>query len=126
MRVSRVGLTFLAVAVVLLLAGGTPQAFHSGGVAECTGCHSMHSPKAGGSFLLVGSDPSSTCLSCHMHAGDTGPSSYHIATADADMPAGVPRGAYRAIEMRPGPVYVKNEEVFIVKEPNHGDFADNS
>jgi hypothetical protein len=24
-----------------------------------------------------------------MHAGDTGPSSYHIATADADMPAGV-------------------------------------
>lgn len=90
MRVSRVGLTFLAVAVVLLLAGGTPQAFHSGGVAECTGCHSMHSPKAGGSFLLVGSDPSSTCLSCHMHSGDTGPSSYHIATAEADMPAGVP------------------------------------
>ncbi len=90
MKRSRVGYTLLAVAVVLLLAGGSPQAFHSGGVAECTGCHSIHSPKAGGSFLLIGSDPSSTCLSCHMVPGNLTPSSYHIATADANMPAGVP------------------------------------
>jgi len=48
----------------------------------------MHSPKAGGSFLLVGTDQSSTCLTCHEHAGDTGPSSYHISTAEGDMPAG--------------------------------------
>jgi hypothetical protein len=48
----------------------------------------MHSPAAGGSFLMVGTDQSSTCLSCHEHAGDTGPSSYHVSTADADMPAG--------------------------------------
>jgi hypothetical protein len=75
---------------LLAFTGASPVAFHSGGVAECGGCHSMHSPKAGGSFLLVGTDGSSTCLTCHMHAGDTGPSSYHIATADADMPAGVP------------------------------------
>ncbi|MEW6289050.1 MAG: cytochrome C [Thermodesulfobacteriota bacterium] len=68
---------------------GSAFAFHSGGVAECGGCHSMHSPAAGGTFLLVGTDQSSTCLSCHEHAGDTGPSSYHISTADADMPAGV-------------------------------------
>jgi hypothetical protein len=88
MKLPRVGYMVLAVAVLLLLAGGSPQAFHSGGVAECTGCHSMHAPKAGGSFLLIATDPSSTCLSCHMHTGDTGPSSYHIATADADMPAG--------------------------------------
>jgi hypothetical protein len=81
----------VAVAFMLLVYGaGKPQAFHSGGVAECGGCHSMHSPKEGGNYLLVGTDPSSTCLSCHMHAGDTGPSSYHIATADADMPSGVP------------------------------------
>jgi hypothetical protein len=86
----RIGYTLLAVAVMLLLAGGTPQAFHSGGVAECTGCHSMHSPKAGGSFLLIGTDPSSTCLSCHLVPGNLTPSSYHIATADADMPTGVP------------------------------------
>jgi predicted CXXCH cytochrome family protein len=76
--------------VIPLGLAGAAYAFHSGGVAECTGCHSMHSPKAGGSFLLIGGDQSSTCLSCHMHAGDTGPSSYHIATAEADMPVGVP------------------------------------
>ena len=88
MKTSRVGYTLLAMAVLLLLAGGSPQAFHSGGVAECTGCHSMHSPKAGGSYLLIGTDPSSTCLSCHMVAGNLTPSSYHIATADADMGVG--------------------------------------
>ncbi len=90
MKTIRVGFACLAIALLVALAGGTPQAFHSGGVAECGGCHSMHAPKAGGSFLLVGTDPSSTCLTCHMHAGDTGPSSYHIATPDADMPVGVP------------------------------------
>jgi hypothetical protein len=88
MKTSRIGLALLAGAALLLFMSSTPQAFHSGGVAECGGCHSMHAPKAGGSFLLIGTDPSSTCLSCHMHPGDTGPSSYHIATADADMPAG--------------------------------------
>ena len=90
MKTLRIGFVFLAAASLLLLAGGTAEAFHSGGVAECGGCHSMHAPKAGGYSLLIGTDPSSTCLSCHMHAGDTGPSSYHIATADADMPVGTP------------------------------------
>lgn len=83
----------LVVLAALLLAAGlctTSFAFHSGGVAECAGCHSMHSPKAGGSFLLVGIDQSSTCLTCHEHAGDTTPTSEHISTAPADMPAGVP------------------------------------
>jgi hypothetical protein len=84
----RVGFSLLFGALLLFYSSSTPQAFHSGGVAECGGCHSMHAPKAGGSKLLIGTDPSSTCLTCHMHAGDTGPSSYHIATADADMPAG--------------------------------------
>ena len=89
MRTSRIGYTFLALAVLLLLAGGSPQAFHSGGVAECTGCHSMHSAPAAGSYLLVGTDPSSTCLSCHMSASDTGPSSYHVSTVDAKLAAGM-------------------------------------
>jgi hypothetical protein len=75
---------------MLLFVAGNAQAFHSGGVAECGGCHSMHSAKTGGSFLLLGTDPSSTCLSCHQHAGDTGPSSYHISTAESDMAVGVP------------------------------------
>lgn len=90
MRALKFGLVLCAAVVFGLALGGLAYAFHSGGVAECSGCHSMHSPKTGGSFLLVGTDASSTCLSCHMHAGDTGPSSYHIATADADMPTGVP------------------------------------
>jgi hypothetical protein len=86
-----VKITLIAVAAVLLAAGvsTTSYAFHSGGVAECEGCHSMHSPKAGGSYLLIGTDQSSTCLSCHEHAGDTGPSSYHISTASADLGAGL-------------------------------------
>jgi len=63
-------------------------AFHSGGVAECGGCHSMHD--AASNPLLQKGDPSSTCLNCHEHAGDTGPSSYHISSAVVDMPDGVP------------------------------------
>jgi hypothetical protein len=85
--------SLIVVIGIVVLAFGMSSAafaFHSGGVAECSGCHNMHSPKAGGSFLLIGGDQSSTCLSCHMHAGDTGPSSYHVATADADMGVGVP------------------------------------
>jgi hypothetical protein len=84
----RLVLIFLAAGLLMLGFGAAAYAFHSGGVAECGGCHSMHSPKAGGSFLLVGIDQSSACLTCHEHAGDTGPSSYHISTAAADMPAG--------------------------------------
>lgn len=78
----------LVVMMATLLAigiSGMAYAFHSGGVAECEGCHSMHSPKAGGDYLLVGTDSASTCLTCHGRAGDTGPSGYHIATADADL-----------------------------------------
>jgi len=80
-------MNLIAASAGLLTIGlaGSALAFHSGGVAECGGCHSMHSPAASGSFLLVGNDQSSTCLSCHEKAGDTGPSSYHISTADVDM-----------------------------------------
>jgi predicted CXXCH cytochrome family protein len=81
-------LVLLTAAVVALGLGGTAYAFHSGGVAECGGCHSMHSPKAGGSFLLIGVDASSTCLSCHQNAADTGPSSYHVSTAPGSLGAG--------------------------------------
>ena len=65
--------------------GGTAFAFHAGGVANCDGCHAMHAPKAGGMFLLLGSDQSSTCLNCHQNAAV---SSYHIDTPDASMPTG--------------------------------------
>ncbi len=88
MRQVRIALLILVGA--LALAGFAPaaKAFHSGGVAECTGCHSMH--EAASAPLLLGGDYSSTCLNCHQHAGDTGPTSYHVSTADADQPPGVP------------------------------------
>jgi predicted CXXCH cytochrome family protein len=90
MRGVKFGLVIFAACLFTLALGGLAYAFHSGGVAECGGCHSMHAPKAGGSFLLIGADPSSTCLSCHQQAGLLTPSSYHISTADADMGTGVP------------------------------------
>lgn len=85
MKALRIALILVAAVFVMT---GTSFAFHAGGVAECGGCHSMHTP-ASPSYLLVGSDQSSTCLSCHEHAGDTGPSSYHISTAAADAPVGI-------------------------------------
>jgi hypothetical protein len=65
-----------AIAAVLVavigVAPGGARAFHSGGVAECDGCHRMHdTPDAVGqpaetsAFLLKGADASSRCLYCH-------------------------------------------------------------
>jgi len=88
MKVAKVTLFTLLAALVAVGVSTTSYAFHSGGVAECAGCHSMHSPAVGGTRLLVGTDASSACLTCHEHAGDTGPSSYHVSTNLADMPAG--------------------------------------
>ncbi len=82
----------LAIAAVFALTATSVYAFHSGGVAECGGCHSMHSPaapNANGGFLLIGVDRSSTCLNSSCH-GATGQSSYHVFTPDADAPLGVP------------------------------------
>ena len=88
MKAVKLGLVIMAVALFTIGVSGMANAFHRGGVAECAGCHSMHSPL--GTRLLIGSDASSACLSCHEHAGDTGPSSYHVSTAPADMPALTP------------------------------------
>ncbi len=78
--------TILKMAVVagLALVYGQAYAFHSGGVAECGGCHEMHNAPST-SFLLLATDDSSTCLRCHEHAGDVGPTAYHISTATADL-----------------------------------------
>jgi hypothetical protein len=89
MKAVRLSLFIMVAALLTIGVSGLAYAFHSGGVAECEGCHSMHAPKQGGNNLLVGTDPSSTCLTCHEHAGDTGPSSYHISTAQADLGPGV-------------------------------------
>lgn len=70
------------------------SAFHSGGVGECDGCHTMHNSQGGepgpqvGQFLLKGSDAGSTCLACHQVSGDIGPTTYHISTPDGEIPYG--------------------------------------
>jgi hypothetical protein len=87
MKILRSGGVALAAMVLAAFASG-PYAFHSGGVAECGGCHSIHSPKAGGTYLMVGTDQASTCLTCHQNAADTGPSSYHVSTAPGSLGAG--------------------------------------
>ncbi|HMN03033.1 MULTISPECIES: c-type cytochrome OmcS [Geobacter] len=96
-------------AAALLMSAPAAFAFHSGGVAECEGCHTMHNSLGGqvmngataqfttGPMLLQGATQSSSCLNCHQKAGDTGPSSYHISTAESDMPAGT-----APLQMTPG------------------------
>jgi hypothetical protein len=88
MKVARVTFLTLLAALVAVGVSTTSYAFHGGGVAECGGCHSMHAANQAGGHLLIGLDASSTCLACHQKTGDTGPSSYHISTADGDMPTG--------------------------------------
>jgi len=88
MKGLRISFIVLAAALMAFGLSGTALAFHSGGVAECMGCHNIHDAKST-SALMVGTDISSTCMSCHLAAGA---SSYHIATPDADMPTGTPPG----------------------------------
>ncbi len=85
MRVAKITFVILAAALLAVGISTTSYAFHSGGVAECEGCHSMHSPDPGGSFLLVGDTATSTCLTCH---GRSGAGSYHMATPPADLGPG--------------------------------------
>jgi predicted CXXCH cytochrome family protein len=77
----------LGVAIAAMVLLGSPAlAFHDGGVAYCSGCHSMHSSPAS-DYLLMQSDPSSTCLRCHERANDTGPNGYHISTPASELAA---------------------------------------
>jgi hypothetical protein len=94
------GLT-LAILIILGL-GSSSRAFHAGGTGDCSGCHIMHDMKVGqqtrnaslsskNPSLLRGSDPSSTCLTCHMAPGGAGqPTSHYVSTSDADMSPGTP------------------------------------
>jgi hypothetical protein len=88
----------LAVMAAAALGYSSAYAFHDGGVAYCDGCHTMHNSNGGKamarkgastqfqglSYLLQGSDDSSTCLNCHAAADAPGkPSGYHIMTYPA-------------------------------------------
>ena len=98
-----------AVAAVFALTFSNAYAFHSGGVAECEGCHSMHNSFDGspnvtgrtfaqgtGIYLLKANDQSGACLNCHQ-AADTAPSSYHISTAGIN-----PYDSTAPVESTPG------------------------
>jgi mono/diheme cytochrome c family protein len=98
----------MAVAAALAFAWSNAQAFHSGGVADCEGCHSMHNSFEGsanvtgmaqyqsGPWLLKAQDQSGACLNCH-NAADTTGSSYHISTNGV-----TPNDTSRAVEGTPG------------------------
>jgi len=81
MKICKLSLILAASVAVIFGLSGISFAFHSGGVAECTGCHQMHN--AATANLTIACDDSSTCLLCHSGIGD-----YHIATPSSDMPAG--------------------------------------
>jgi cytochrome c553 len=81
----RLALISLIALLGVILNTGTGEAFHTGAVAECKECH------PGWTRELRGSDASSTCLRCHQApAGFRIPAGAYVATADSDMPSGVP------------------------------------
>jgi predicted CXXCH cytochrome family protein len=50
------------------LTGQPASAFHSGGVAACGGCHTMHDPQQAfnpTNYLLKGANATDICLNCH-------------------------------------------------------------
>jgi predicted CXXCH cytochrome family protein len=90
--------TMLVAASALLMAAPA-MAFHSGGVADCDGCHTMHNSEGGatmnggtlyqaGPYLLQtgggNGQASDACLNCHDKSDR---SSYHISTQTQDLSA---------------------------------------
>jgi hypothetical protein len=75
----RVCLIIIVASIMPLFTSSFVVAFHSGGVAECDGCHTMHNSMSGvsmsktasvvgaapGNPLLMATDSSSVCLNCH-------------------------------------------------------------
>lgn len=94
--ITRTHTTRLLLSALLVAAAGPALAFHSGGVADCEGCHSMHNSSEGsaavagglGSYLLRGGDPSSVCLHCHEASGLPGPRVHFVSTSSSDLPTG--------------------------------------
>jgi hypothetical protein len=114
----------ILLATAFLGPAAAAYAFHSGGVGECEGCHSMHNSFEGsanvtgrafaqgtGIYLLKANDQSSTCLNCHQ-AADVGPSSYHISTAGI-----APYDSTAPVEMTPGGdfAWLRKTMTFVVR-----------
>jgi len=91
MKIVKLSVILVAAIAIMMGLSTTSFAFHSGGVAECEGCHSMHNSFEGapnvtgrtfaegtGPYLLKANEASGACLNCH-GAGST-LSGYHIST----------------------------------------------
>lgn len=108
MKIVKISILLVAAVAVMFGLSTTSFAFHSGGVAECEGCHSMHNsfensanvtgmPQfQSGPYLLKAQDQAGTCLNCHQSA-DTAPTGYHISTAGI-----TPYDSTSPVEMTPG------------------------
>ena len=82
----------LSALILVSALAASASAFHEGGTANCDGCHTMHNTSAGvaNSYLLLSSDQSSICLSCHASSGFL-PDTHRVATYPAPGPAFPPR-----------------------------------
>ena len=80
----------IATALFLLLALLTSEAFgfHSGGVGNCSGCHSIHSANPASQQLLLNADSSSICLNCHAGLGGANSPSVFSPDGSALTPGG--------------------------------------
>jgi hypothetical protein len=106
MKGFKISLALMTAALMTMGLTSVASAFHSGGVGECEGCHSMHNSFEGsanvtgmaqyqsGPYLLKAQDQSGACLNCHQ-----GPtlSSYHVSTSgvaqfDSTVPANMTPG----------------------------------
>ena len=96
----KISIIVIAVALAAFGLSGVAFAFHGGGVASCESCHTMHNSKDGavmsrttttsgvqaanlavgqaGTYLLQGTDQSSTCLNCHGALNKTTAGSYTV------------------------------------------------
>ena len=66
MKIVKFSLILVAAVAAIIGLSTASYAFHSGGVAECMGCHDIHDGQSA-SALLIAQDISSTCAnaSCH-------------------------------------------------------------
>jgi predicted CXXCH cytochrome family protein len=90
MKGLKLSLVIMAAALLTIGLSGMAYAFHSGGVADCDGCHTMHGVDTGAgnltattqNYLLQGATTSETCLGCHGKP-QASAGSYHVMTTDA-------------------------------------------
>ncbi len=124
MKIVKLSIILVAAMAIMIGLSTTSFAFHSGGVAECEGCHSMHNSfenstnvtgrtfaQGTGPYLLKANDQGGTCLNCH-NAADTAPSSYHISTNGI-----TPYDSTSPVEMTPGGdfAWLKKTMTFVVR-----------